>query len=53
MLELTDPSDFVQRRGEKAGELHAGEIVRRGGAWKICDSKGKEWTSRRWTGPWI
>jgi hypothetical protein len=43
MLELTDPSDFVQRRGEKAGELHAGEIVWRGDAWTIRDSKGKEW----------
>ena len=46
MLELTDPSDFVQRRGEKAGELHAGEIACRGDAWTIRDSKGKEWTTR-------
>lgn len=43
MLELADPSDFVQRRGAKAGTLQAGDIVRRGDTWKITDSKGKEW----------
>ena len=44
MLELTDPTDFVQRRGEAQNRAGAGDILMRGDKWAIRDSKGYEWT---------